>query len=591
MSDWRPLARGGFATVWQARQETLDRLVAVKVDERTLDSDVEQRRFLGEAKAAGNLSGHPGIVTVHDGGILADGRPYLVMKLCSGGSLTQWLRAENRQSVERIRSVGVRIADALAAAHAQGMLHRDVKPANILIDGYGNVALADFGLSAVWESGSAAMTPAYAPPEVIRGDAPSESSDVYQLAGTLYALLSGSPPRAAAGKSLDELKEQLDEPVKSLPDVNEDLMRVVLDGLSPAPNDRPTAPEFRERLAAIDLTDGAQAGSAAATATAAKHRRRLALVLVTATVLSLLLLVLGSLGVYLYEIDRSVTANISRGIDLPPEGSGDTKRPEKLPEADNTLDYVLIGTDDGASPEPGLGRSDSIMIVHLNQARDQAYIISIPPNTWVTIPGSAKNRMNAAFQAGGAPLVVRTVETLTGVRMDHIAMIDFRGFSALTKDLGGVTVRNRKAFSSNGYPFPAGNVTLSGDAAMWFVRGAGNGISQLDRAENQRNVLKAILTKGLSADVVSDPLRFTQFIGNAAKRVQVDNSLTDSALRSTAVSLRVRPGAIRLLAVPLGAERTIAGQRVRPVNSSQLAELGQALRTDTVADYMQKYRT
>ena len=91
--------------MWQARQDSLDRLVAVKVDERTLDSEVEQRRFLGEAKAAGNLSGHPGIVTVHDGGILADGRPYLVMKLCSGGSLTQWLRAENRQSVDRIRSV------------------------------------------------------------------------------------------------------------------------------------------------------------------------------------------------------------------------------------------------------------------------------------------------------------------------------------------------------------------------------------------------------------------------------------------------------------------------------------------------------
>ena len=100
---------------------------------------------------------------------------------------------------------------------------------------------------------------------------------------------------------------------------------------------------------------------------------------------------------------------------------------------------------------------------------------------------------------------------------------------------------------------------------MWHVRGAGRGLSQLDRAENQRNVLKAILTKGLSVDMVADPLRFTQFIGNAAKRVRVDNSLTDSELRSTAVSHRVRPGAIRLLAVPLENERKIAGQRVHPV--------------------------
>ena len=118
---------------------------------------------------------------------------------------------------------------------------------------------------------------------------------------------------------------------------------------------------------------------------------------------------------------------------------------------------------------------------------------------------------------------------------------------------------------------------------MWHVRGAGRGLSQLDRAENQWNVLKAILTKGLSVDMVADPLRFIQFIGNAAKRVRVDNSLTDFELRSTAVSLQVRPGAIRLLAAPLENERKIAGQRVHPVNSSGLAALSQALRTDNMA--------
>ena len=90
IGDWQPLARGGFATVWRARQLTLDRPVAVKVDDRTLETEVERRRFLGETKAAGNLSGHPGIVTVHDAGLLPDGHPYLIMKLCSGGSLTSW---------------------------------------------------------------------------------------------------------------------------------------------------------------------------------------------------------------------------------------------------------------------------------------------------------------------------------------------------------------------------------------------------------------------------------------------------------------------------------------------------------------------
>ena len=137
----------GPSVIWGARQLTLDRLVAVKVYQRELDED-DRRRFLREAAAA-RLSNHPGIVTAHDAGILPDDRPYLIMDLCSGGSLTEWLKPENRPSEERVRQVGVRIADALAAVHAGGVLHRDVKPANILIDSFGNPGLADFGLAAV----------------------------------------------------------------------------------------------------------------------------------------------------------------------------------------------------------------------------------------------------------------------------------------------------------------------------------------------------------------------------------------------------------------------------------------------------------
>src|SRR6476661_9945081 len=124
--------------VWQARQTTLNRLVAVKIDDRQLDSERERRRFLREAGAAGRMSGHSGIVTVHDAGILPDDRPYLVLELCPGGSLSAWLAPEKRPPVQRVRDVGVRIADALAAAHARGVIHRDVKPANILIDAYGH---------------------------------------------------------------------------------------------------------------------------------------------------------------------------------------------------------------------------------------------------------------------------------------------------------------------------------------------------------------------------------------------------------------------------------------------------------------------
>ena len=168
MADWRAIARGGFAIVWQARQESLNRLVAVKVDERKLDTESERRRFLREAGAAGRMSGHPGIVTVHDAGLLGDDRPFLVMELCPGGSLTRWMTANPRPSQRRVRDVGVRIADALSAAHLLGVLHRDVKPANILIDAYNNAGLADFGLAALIDPDTPlsetveAITPAYA---------------------------------------------------------------------------------------------------------------------------------------------------------------------------------------------------------------------------------------------------------------------------------------------------------------------------------------------------------------------------------------------------------------------------------------------
>jgi hypothetical protein len=216
---------------------------------------------LREAGAAGRLSGHPGIVTVHDAGILEDDQPYLVMELCPGGSLSKWLKPENRQSQERVRDVGVRIADALADAHARGVLHRDVKPANILINAYGQPGLADFGLAAVPEPGSEiaatleALTPAYAPREVVYGEAPTEYSDVYSLAATLYALLCGKAPRYPEGRqpTLLELIELQDEPIERVPGVDREFMDLLLKALSDNPTERPTAADFSTALAALKL--------------------------------------------------------------------------------------------------------------------------------------------------------------------------------------------------------------------------------------------------------------------------------------------------------------------------------------------------
>jgi len=263
MADWHAIARGGFAIVWEARQESLNRLVAVKVDERKLDTEAEQRRFLREAGAAGRMSGHPGIVTVHDAGLLIDDRPFLVMELCPGGSLTRWITADPRPSQRRVREVGVRIADALAAAHLLGVLHRDVKPANILIDAYNNAGLADFGLAALIDPDMPlsetveAITPAYAPPEVFAKQPLTEYADVYSLAATLYAILSGNPPRWSETMemlSLPEMIKRQKVPIKRIPGVDKAFMDALLGAMAEQPESRPTAAQFRDQLAALSLS-------------------------------------------------------------------------------------------------------------------------------------------------------------------------------------------------------------------------------------------------------------------------------------------------------------------------------------------------
>jgi Protein kinase domain len=262
MADWRAIARGGFAIVWEARQESLNRLVAVKVDERKLDTEAEQRRFLREAGAAGRMSGHPGIVTVHDAGLLSDDRPFLVMELCPGGSLTRWMTKDPRPSQRRVREVGVRIADALAAAHLLGVLHRDVKPANILIDAYNNAGLADFGLAALIDPDQPlsetveAITPAYAPPEVFAKKPVTEYADVYSLAATLYAVLNGHAPRWSETMefpSIPEMVKRQKTPIKRIPGVDKAFMDVLLNAMADNPEDRPTAAQFRDQLQALSL--------------------------------------------------------------------------------------------------------------------------------------------------------------------------------------------------------------------------------------------------------------------------------------------------------------------------------------------------
>jgi serine/threonine protein kinase len=258
LSDLVVLARGGYATVFRARQDSVGRDVAVKIENRTLETDHDRRRFLREARASGRMSSHPHVVDLFDAGVTDDGHPFLIMELCDG-SYAERMKNSPLTAVEA-RDVGIKIADALADAHALGVLHRDVKPANILVSRFGEPALADFGLAILTETRDASitmdvLTPAYAPPELFRAGAPSPAVDVYSLCATLYALICGQPARwhGDAMPTLVMLLDMFAEEIADLPGVPAELTAVLRLGMDNEPMVRPQAAELRDMLGAVPL--------------------------------------------------------------------------------------------------------------------------------------------------------------------------------------------------------------------------------------------------------------------------------------------------------------------------------------------------
>lgn len=254
LTDLRVFARGGYATVYQATQISVGREVAVKVENRTLDSERDQARFLREARAAGRMSSHPHVVDLFDVGVTVDQHPYLIMELCDG-SYAERMRSSPLGPVEA-RDLGIKIADALAHSHGAGVLHRDVKPANILYSHFNSAVLADFGLAVLAEARDASvtlevLTPAYAPPEMFSHSPPSPAVDVYALCATLYAVMHGRPPRwqSERNPSLVTVLEMFNQPLPALPGVPDELIDVLRFGMANDPAERPSALELHDLLA------------------------------------------------------------------------------------------------------------------------------------------------------------------------------------------------------------------------------------------------------------------------------------------------------------------------------------------------------
>ncbi|MFJ4975923.1 protein kinase [Streptomyces coeruleorubidus] len=231
------LGRGGMGTVWRAEDETLGRTVAVKELRFPSNIDEEEKRrlitrTLREAKAIARIRNNSA-VTVFDV-VQEDDRPWIVMELVEGKSLAEVIREDGLLEPKRAAEVGLAVLDVLRSAHREGILHRDVKPSNVLIAEDGRVVLTDFGIAqvegdpSITSTGMLVGAPSYISPERARGHKPGPAADLWSLGGLLYAAVEGAPPydKGSAIATLTAvMTEQLEEPKNAGP------LRDVIHGL------------------------------------------------------------------------------------------------------------------------------------------------------------------------------------------------------------------------------------------------------------------------------------------------------------------------------------------------------------------------
>ncbi|MGN0123603.1 MAG: protein kinase, partial [Rhodococcus sp. (in: high G+C Gram-positive bacteria)] len=256
-TDAVEIGRGGFGVVYRCRQAELDRDVAVKVLRRSPEpADLE--RFLREQRAMGRLSGHPNIVTVLQAGATDTGLPYLVMHYHPHDSVDTRIRRHGPITWPEAVRIGVKVAGALETAHRSDVLHRDIKPGNILLTEYGEPQLTDFGIARIGggfrtTAGEITGSPAFTAPEVLRGHAPTPAADVYGLSATLFAAITGHAAfeRKEGEKIVAQFVRITSEPVPDLrgEGIPDDVCEVLERGMATEAEDRPqTAAEFGDLL-------------------------------------------------------------------------------------------------------------------------------------------------------------------------------------------------------------------------------------------------------------------------------------------------------------------------------------------------------
>jgi len=294
--------------------------------------------------------------------------------------------------------------------------------------------------------------------------------------------------------------------------------------------------------------------------------------------------------------------------------AGLKNRPTPDPDAGHSLNVLLLGSDKGEGSKGGDSlaedaaaetwpsgkyRSDTIMIVHISADRKKVDLVSIPRDTYTTIHDAkgeptSEEKINAAFSAHGPLGAISTVEHLTGLRMDHLAVIDWEGFKDLSTAVGGVPVTIPETFRDpkQNVSWTAGEHTLSGEKALAYVRTRyGLLRGDYDRIARQQNFIRSLMGKMLDRGVTRNPVKLNETVGALTENLTIDEEWTTGDIRGLAVSLRgISTENVRFLTAPVGTEEDdpVAGSIVR-LDEAKMDELFEAIRTDSMDDYVARH--
>ncbi len=322
-----------------------------------------------------------------------------------------------------------------------------------------------------------------------------------------------------------------------------------------------------------------------ATADKRRRRRRVRRIVVVSAAALLTIVCAGTVSVY--AVADQLAAGVHRLQGVLPEG-GTTV----LAATKGSTTILLTGSDSvPASRDSGRTQQPSglIAIVRLNAGHRSGAVVSIPPLTVVPVPGHGRTQIENALVLGGPALLIRTVEGVTGVRIDHYAVIDFQDLTHVVNVLGGLDVTlPRPVASYYGVTLHRGVNHLNGIAALAYVRQGS--ISEDERVRRQQNLLRVMLQKIAGQNLLGNPLRAYDVIRAFTGALSVDSSFSNRQLMSLATSARsLRPGSGAFVTAPARPAGTLGGQPAESFDPAVSAQLWQAIRTGSVAAFARQH--